>query len=729
MKSLALKLEMEMLICVFCLTGNQGFSNTEILLSQNKTRLKNVSKGIRLVSYTEILNNSSGPRIASLLEDGKSAWVSGYANFSSVVAENGCLNKSRYQSNLGSHTLGTANLDLCVRTCLHSKANIAYIGIQNTDCVCLENKDRESLTTGMFVNSSFCNFPCSNFDMSLCGGLHYLSIYRIVKNNEIVWEKNQPGPKQCINVRIKNDTGIARFSASVDSCFTSNTVRGYICTNGPFSILDTDECDKINSNSKYCLVINKSTRQEAFKDCLNKHGTLAEYFGEPSSVQLMKNGRKDRRYWISVFRTFQSIHQNFSKESVCLAVTKLSGKLYLEPDSCSTRKRFLYRQLKESLITDPDETILPLTIKHVETISASYKQYILTDTTSHTSDFVTSKSSPGKSSKAQPIFNVKTTNKLTTGFSGTVSDKDILPSTSEVIETLSVSVKHRSVTNDNVSDTAYIYVLSSTKTTLNPLSTVNLQTKNDRFTSYEPDFALNNNDRVFTPSSSQTTISDLKTVAITANKNVIDTDNNGISLIVYILLSSLLLIFVIAIVVLVIYLRKTKRQLKLQSRSQSDPGTGPVLNPDIEQRFKTHFKESSFSNIYHTVRRNAKKNELHCKMHASQDDQYDKIELDKIKPKPNADTSEYDHAFHVAGINRNDTSPPFMYSLAKDVTLLSSFYGSEDDMEPNLNRTQGKTDTNNIPTVNSNSAQEEEMHIYNVPVDATGEYITIGQNN
>ena len=696
MRSLALKLEMEMLICVFCLTGNQGFSNTEILLSQIKTSLENVSKGIRLVSYTEILNNSSGPRIALLLEDGKSAWVSGYAIFSSVVAEHGCLNKSRYQSNLGSHRLGTANLDLCVRTCLHSKANIAYIGIQNTDCVCLEYKDRESLTTGMFVNSSFCNFPCSNFDMGLCGGLHYLSLYRIVKNNEIVWEKNQPGPKQCINVRIKNDTGIARFSASVDSCFTSNIVRGYICTNSPFSILDTDECDKINSDSKYCLVINKSTRQEALKDCLNKHGTLAEYFGEPSSVQLMKNGRKDQRYWISVFRTFQSIHQNFSKESACLAVTKVSGKLYLEPDSCRTRKRFLYRPL-------------------------------LNDTTLHTSDFVTSKSSPGKSSKAQPIFNVKTTNKLTTGFSGTVSD--ILPSTSEVIKTPSVSVKHGSVTNDNVSDTAYINVLSITKTTLNPLATVNLQTSNDRFTSYEPHFALNNNDRVLTSSSSQTTISDPKTVAITANKNVIDTDNNGISLIVYILPSSLLLIFVIAIVVLVIYLRKTKRQLKLQSRSQSDPGTGPVLNPDIEQRFKTHFKESSFSNIYHNVRRNAKKNELDCKMHASQDDQYDKIELDKIKPKAIADTSEYDHAFHVAGINRNDTSPPFMYSLAKDVTLLSSFYGSEDDVEPNINRAQGKTDTHNIPTVNSNSAQEEEMHIYDVPIDATGEYITIGQNN
>ena len=817
MWSLFLIMTTELVLWVVCLNENHDFYSSEILLSQNKTTNTKVSTGIKLVNYTEILSSSFRPKIASLLEDGESAWISGYANFSSVVVEHGCLNKTRYHSNFDSYLLDIAGIDLCVRKCLRGNANVTYVGTEEKYCVCFDNKERNSLTTDVFVNSSFCSLRCTHFDISLCGGSNYMNLYKVINNNGIVWAKNQPGPQQCINVQIQNDTGKPRVSAYAASCFTFNKVRGYICKNSLLSTLDTDNCDKSISDRTHCLVKKKSTRLEAFDDCLNKYGTLAEYFGEQYSVNFMQDGR---RYWSSAFRTFQPTQQNFSKGSVCLAVTKVSDKLYLEPGSCRTRKRYLYRQIKTPTRTDSDKHNFPLTAETAEPTSVSNKHSLTHTSLYTTSDPVTLKSIPGtnlkkettfivqtntattgfngvesdilsptsdvneahsvlsndtssprtklkieptfnvktpntsatgfsatlsdivsltsevtetnlvsvkhwsslKSSlKTEPTLNAKTSNKQTTGFFGVVPDKDILNATSEVTETHSVPIKHWSVTKDNKSSTDNNSVISSPNTTLNPVRTVSLEAANNRVKSYNyhnyPDSVSNKYDRMNTPSLGQDTVSHLRTVSINANKNVIGLDTNGTSMIVYILPSFLFLVLVIASVVFVIYLRKRK-QFKLQSHTHTNTNTGHVLGADNDQNFRTNCIESSISNQYQNVGKIPENNGMKFDIQELQDDQ---IVFVEIKPKYGAETNMYDHALHGIDYrysNTDDTCPPFMYSLAKDGKSLSSF--KEVKQASNSKRKKRKTDSSNISTVNANSEQEVELHIYNV-VTCTGE--------
>ena len=185
------------------------------------------------------------------------------------------------------------------------------------------------------VVDSRCNNECSAFDIDSCGGEGLISVYRLYKNETLLWDRNDPLHGQCVYVKLTDS--LKRTKLLTASCFeTSEKVSGYFCQHGAQSHLDRT-CSVRDKTGRYCRVKTSSSRQSAKEGCLAVNGVLAGLYNEQAIVELMQN---DLYYWMGVQRayTVRQIRTVFS--TACLAVTKLNGALYLHPDECDKKKLF-----------------------------------------------------------------------------------------------------------------------------------------------------------------------------------------------------------------------------------------------------------------------------------------------------------------------------------------------------------------------------------------------------
>lgn len=693
MDRLVLLVKIVLLLCTFGTAETNEFVKSGTLLSKAEASKECTNDGSRLVDYSEI-QTTSEPQILPPLSNGESVWINGYAKFSSFLAEHGCLKTPKYRSNVSSHRLKKANLYSCLTKCLRDKQNFSYIGIENKYCVCFDDEDRKSVNND-FVDSSLCNIRCSNFAIVFCGGSEYINLYRIVDESHVSWANHQPLPRQCVYVQLRDENNRRRFSASSSSCFTAD-INGYICTIRLFSALNIDNCYSYTRN--YCLVKKKATRQEAFNDCLNKNGALTEYFGEEISASLMAY---NQRYWIGVFRTFQPT-RNSNKGLACIAVRKASGKIYLEPDSCTSQKRYLCQRVNQTTSrvsgTVSDKLFWPPTLKAAE-VSANNNILIRDNYTvlSITKAAVTLTRTSNVTILKQPTL------------SGAVPDKGA--STTELVSKMSGSANHPSVIDKRVSEKGYSATINSPKTTLKPFLAARSETYKTESTSSD--------DKRVTLSSGRNTFSHLSTGSINANINTSNQNKNAVSVIVYILPSSLLLLGVIPVIIgFVIYTRKIKQQNKLKRCSHSNPSYSYVRSSDIDQNISTQCTESFHSNVYQNVERILNPKDRNLKTHNLQDDQYDKIDLVEIKPKMCVSTNQYDHALHVTENTYNnieDTRPTVTCSIAKGITPFTSFIRSEVGIRSAVKQDPQNSVSHYMGTAYCNSVQTEKQHIYDKP--------------
>ena len=516
MITFSLLIKTELLLCAVCLNDLEcNVVKSELYFTKKHASKNCKDKGNRLVDYLNILSGSSGPKIASVLANGESVWIDGYAKFSSVLDEQGCFYTPKYPSYLISHAyvLDTPNLYLCVRKCIYGNTNVRNIGMQQTNCICFDDDENIPRLLGV-VNSSLCDVPCSNLGIGICGSLQYMSLYRIVKDLDIAWADHQPAPRQCVNVQSTSTSAVPRYTTKADSCFTSDKVGGYICSNSFFSELNTDKCSNKNLTSNYCLVKNKTTRQDAFYKCLKENGTLAGHFGEQNGLHLMND---DGRYWTSAFRTFKLTHRKNSNDMGCVAVTKVSDRLYLEPDNCTAKKPYFYIQIKTP-------TTVVTETEHSDKISTSDKYSVASDV--------------------------------------------------------------------NFSSRLSFPVTSSPNASLISGYTLYVQTTNANLKTFKTDCAS---------SKGQNTTVNLRTASVKPIK-VTGLDTNGVSILAYILPSSLLLISAIGVAVgYVIYMRTVNYQRDLQSHFHRNTAAGPELISGTDHNIMTVSMESSLLNVHQNM--------------------------------------------------------------------------------------------------------------------------------
>ena len=73
-------------------------------------------------------------------------------------------------------------------------------------------------------------------------------------------------------------------------------------------------------------------------ECLNYQGKLAGLY---SGIHALT---ENRTYWLGEYRTFKISESNKGENSACLAVTNVNGQLYLDPDTCSAKKKYICKQ-------------------------------------------------------------------------------------------------------------------------------------------------------------------------------------------------------------------------------------------------------------------------------------------------------------------------------------------------------------------------------------------------
>ena len=329
-----------------CNVDNSFVQGPKATMSTIKAAEMCSKSGQELVAYKDIQENPSNPERVAYLVNGESAWIEGYAAFSSFMAWSGCF-RTHYVG-INSFAISKKSLFLCAKDCVlrnksTSKAT-AYIGVKDNVCYCITNEQREQISN-LAENDRLCNKSCSNSAIDSCGGNGYMSVYRIIEDTKIIWGKEEPTARQCVYVRKKDD----RFEGYTFSCHTKMglSIRGHICTQSAASPLKTETCNR--RQSEMCIINGASSRQESFDDCLDKNGILAGLFGEKTVISLLDD---NLTYWLSLYRAFEPFE--IQREGMaCLAVTSVHDTLYLDPDNCESQKSYL---CKETYIPTPQES-------------------------------------------------------------------------------------------------------------------------------------------------------------------------------------------------------------------------------------------------------------------------------------------------------------------------------------------------------------------------------------
>ena len=287
--------------------------------------------GERLPRHSEIIANQHEAEYLTKIKHGESAWVGDFAVFSSFIAWQGCYSLND-KLTATVHTLETNSLFECISQCgakssRHGHAD--FVGVYFTLCYCINGTEIDALTT---MRGLDCDENCPFSKIETCGGHHAISIYRVYHEIPLRWAPDEPSLKQCVYVKKKFKT----YEAYTASCYRGEPkVNAYFCTNNTL-LRHQNRCA---SNTTYnCERDRVSSRHEAFTECLNYQGKLAGLY---SGIHALT---ENRTYWLGEYRTFKISELNKGENSACLAVTNVNDQLYLDSDTCSTKKKYICKQ-------------------------------------------------------------------------------------------------------------------------------------------------------------------------------------------------------------------------------------------------------------------------------------------------------------------------------------------------------------------------------------------------
>lgn len=319
------------LICLVTIAYKHPVAGPKPSMSKKDAGIQCSKKKSNLVNYRQIKANSSSHKYLNQLNEGESAWIEGYAKLSPFLSWQGCYNISKIKAKTSFRTV--AILYQSVNRCLRACHGYAFVGLKNTSCFCIDQSQRSTIQFAS-VNDYFCSLPCHNNAIDSCGGQYYMSVYAILEDSQIHWASQEPSSHLCVYVKRKQHY----FNVYTTSCFTSQLINGYICTNSAWSKLSVDNCTSVTHQGTYCIIKEISTRQEALEGCSMRRGALADLGAESETPSYLNHNFK---YWIGIHRTFGIAETYKEKETICLSATRSGDMLFLEPDDCSAQKFYL----------------------------------------------------------------------------------------------------------------------------------------------------------------------------------------------------------------------------------------------------------------------------------------------------------------------------------------------------------------------------------------------------
>ena len=165
-------------------------------------------RGGSLVNYKEIQNKTSASKYLDQLENGDTAWIDNYAEFSPFLYWLGCY--SVIDVNIvNTFEIEDKSLFLCSKECLRH----GYVGVKNTTCYCIETYP-DPYSDISTVSPSLCYISCSKNGIDSCGGDLHMDVYEI--RHYITWGTNEPADRQCVYYKLSS------FAFQTDKAYTAS---------------------------------------------------------------------------------------------------------------------------------------------------------------------------------------------------------------------------------------------------------------------------------------------------------------------------------------------------------------------------------------------------------------------------------------------------------------------------------------------------------------------------
>ena len=292
-----------------------------------------------LLSHSKLTNPSVIQDIDSrrFLKDGDSAWISGHVTFSLPIVYRGCYEpKSNNFVVFDPVEFEIKSIYSCINYCLNDVKfkhfSTEFFGITKDICLCLNKIDLNRLSSAA---DSRCDSECSAFDIDSCGGEGVISVYKLYKNETLLWAKNGRHQGQCVYAKLKDNR--KRIKTYTASCFeTAVKASGYFCQYGAHSQLDRT-CSVRDKTRRYCLVNTSSSRQSAKEGCAARSGVLVGINSEQHIMELMQY---NSYYWLGIHKAYTVTKTRTAVSTACLSVTKINDTLNLNPDNCDKTKFF-----------------------------------------------------------------------------------------------------------------------------------------------------------------------------------------------------------------------------------------------------------------------------------------------------------------------------------------------------------------------------------------------------
>ncbi|KAH3704847.1 hypothetical protein DPMN_079908 [Dreissena polymorpha] len=248
------------------------------------------------------------------IQEGESVWVSGTALYCQSLFWRTCLNSLNF--NPKTITINGMDLHECSTTC----GNKQYMGIQEDRCYCINEEET--------LSSKYCN------STQFKTGVH---IYKKVHQDA------QNLPFQCTII-----SGTNHKEAS-DKCSAHHPA---ICT----TLDDTIQisCSNAATDDKVCVLNGSNNWLHNRNLCWRSNGKLIPYWYQAAENKIKTNVS----YTIGKFRLFTPVENtNFTEYDKadnlhCLSVTLVAGDLWLEPEDCSEKRRYLCNGLNTTATID-----------------------------------------------------------------------------------------------------------------------------------------------------------------------------------------------------------------------------------------------------------------------------------------------------------------------------------------------------------------------------------------
>ena len=323
-------------------TNNQDAVQTSVLTKAEAAEVCS-NNGGSLVNYQEL---NSDPVNVDLLKSGESIWLSDHVELSPFISSVGCYSSPE----LSYDTLRSKSLHECINECFYIKGYGQYIGMQQNLCYCLTKRQIEGQRLRR-VNDDECTITCDYNSLDVCGSNLYISVYKILEENERNSPINRSSKGLCVYM---NGTYLVyRAVLYSTSCYDAASIAdGYFCVDG-FNKIRATDCSFNNKSDTYCFMDDAVSRNKAYEKCLKRNGLLADHERAFSFVSRHENFKSNLSYWTSTYRTFALSEKETADKSVCLAAVKTQKLQYvshehswravdilaLEPNDCSLKKK------------------------------------------------------------------------------------------------------------------------------------------------------------------------------------------------------------------------------------------------------------------------------------------------------------------------------------------------------------------------------------------------------